>query len=134
MDPLHVLALVVGLSALLVVGLGVTLVVVAARFFRTHAVTVLANDTPDRGALIAKAAVKARTGDARAAYRKSLARDAWAYACRITQKEAERMDHALGYARKVQQLDDGEAEFKDHEMRLAIELAATQGAAPASQG
>jgi len=31
-------------------------------------------------------------------------------------------------------IDDGEAEFKDHEMRLAIELAATQGIAPASQG
>lgn len=133
MDISSIITICVEVALLVAIGLKVWALRSILHHVRTHTVTILSEDGVSvRGMSAEKAAAKLRVGEARAAYREKLAQDAWVYAQRMTQRENEKMDFALGYARRTQEADDGVVEIKDHEMRLAVEVVAARHKEPKS--
>jgi hypothetical protein len=102
-------------------GLGLQLAVFlwVSKFFKVHAVTVLSSSEAQAGPVVAR---KKHLGDARIQLREKYAKDAIAYAEQLgAATPRTKLDHAVGYFKKLDESDNGHRDFTDAEIRLSIE-------------
>lgn len=90
------------------------------RFFSTKAV-VVSGHSEHAQSLAKTIARKANVGEARIQLREKYALDACAYAEQLGGNKQQLLASAIGYFQKIDASDNGQRDFTDAEIRLAIE-------------